>query len=88
MTFAGVLALGVLEGVLVGVLVSMLSLVHALDNPDIRVVERGEVLTLRLIGSLYFGNVQRVRRRILALVDAAAPAGAAAGHDRACRAST
>ena len=72
-TLVSVLVLGVLGGVLVGVLVSMGMLVHALDHPDIRVVERGEVLTLRLIGSLYFGNVQRVRRRILALVDAERP---------------
>ena len=72
-TLVSVLVLGVLGGVLVGVLVSMGMLVHALDHPDIRVVERGEVLTLRLIGSLYFGNTQRVRRRILELVDAERP---------------
>ncbi len=39
LTLVSVLALGVLQGVLVGVLASMLMLVHALNHPDIRVLE-------------------------------------------------
>jgi len=69
-TLVSVLALGVLEGVLVGVVTSMLMLVHALDHPDIRVVERTRRrLVVRVIGGLYFANAQRFRRTLLALVD-------------------
>ena len=69
-TLVSVLALGVLEGVLVGVTTSMLMLVHALDHPDIRVVDdAGDRLVVRVIGGLYFANAQRFRRAMLALVE-------------------
>ena len=69
-TLVSVLALGVLEGVLVGVVTSMVMLVHALDHPDIRVVEHtGGRLVVRVIGGLYFANAQRFRRTLVALVD-------------------
>ena len=59
------------QGVLVGVLASMIMLVHALNNPDIRIVSHdGGVLVVRVVGSFYFANIQRVRRRLLELVDA------------------
>ena len=49
-------------------------LVHALNHPDIRVLDRGRVLVVRVVGSFYFANIQRVRRELLALVDAEQPA--------------
>jgi sulfate permease, SulP family len=63
-TMLGVLTLGVLHGVLVGVLASMLALVHALNHP---LIERLDDGALRIHGPLYFANVQRVRRQVLAL---------------------
>jgi MFS superfamily sulfate permease-like transporter len=68
-TLVAVLALGVLDGVLVGVLTSMLLLVHWLNHPDMRVFDAGEVLVIRVLGPLYFANVQRARQRVLGLVD-------------------
>jgi SulP family sulfate permease len=90
LTLVSVLALGVLDGVLIGVLASMLSLVHALNHPQIVVLGRDpgtsawhdlerrpggatvpSVLVVRIAGPIYFANVQRVRRRLLELVDEA-----------------
>ncbi|MDA0183422.1 SulP family inorganic anion transporter [Solirubrobacter phytolaccae] len=64
LTMLGVLTLGVLQGVLVGVLASMLSLVHALNHPQVTRLETGEI---KVVGPLYFANVQRVKRRVLEL---------------------
>ena len=70
LTLVSVLALGVLQGVLVGVLASMLSIVHALNHPDIRVLsDDGDTLVLRIVGPLYFANMQRVRAHLNQLVD-------------------
>ena len=63
-TLVAVLALGVLEGVLVGVLASMLSLVHHLNHPRIERLDDGAI---KITGPLYFANVQRARREVLAL---------------------
>jgi sulfate permease, SulP family len=89
---AGVLVLGVLQGVLLAVVVSMLTLVYGTNHPPIEVLGRrpgtafwrdlerhpGDrtvpgLMVVRPVASIYFGNGPRVRRRLLDLVDAAAP---------------
>jgi MFS superfamily sulfate permease-like transporter len=47
----------------------MLSLVHALNHPDIRVLsDDGDTLVVRIVGPLYFANMQRVRAQLNQLV--------------------
>jgi SulP family sulfate permease len=89
---AGVLALGVLQGVLLAVVVSMLTLIYGANHPPIEVLGRkpgtgswrdldrhpGDetvpgLMVVRPVASIYFANGPRVRRRLLDLVDAAAP---------------
>lgn len=89
---AGVLVLGVLQGVLLAVIVSMLTLVYGTNHPPIELLGRmpgtrswrdlarhpGDetvpgLMVVRPVASIYFANGPRVRRRLLDLVDAAAP---------------
>ena len=89
---AGVLVLGVLQGVLLAVVVSMLTLVYGANHPPIEVLgrkpgtsfwrDRGRrpddetvpgLMVIRPVAGIYFANAPRLRRRLLDLVDAAAP---------------
>jgi sulfate permease, SulP family len=89
---AGVLVLGVLQGVLLAVIVSMLTLVYGANHPPIEVLGRRPgtgswrdldrhpddetvpgLMVVRPVASIYFANAPRIRRRLLDLVDAAAP---------------
>lgn len=89
---AGVLMLGVLQGVLLAVVVSMLTLIYGANHPPIEVLGRKPgtgawrdldrhpddetvhgLMVVRPVASIYFANGPRVRRRLLDLVDAAAP---------------
>ena len=64
----GVLTLGVLRGVLVAVLISLLVLLHELDNPRIVADEqRPGLLVVRPEGRLFFANARRVCDRITEL---------------------
>jgi SulP family sulfate permease len=69
-----VLALGVLRGVLAAVLISLLVLLHELDNP--RIVAGRPVpglLAVRPEGRLFFANARRVVDRVAAIVAAERP---------------
>jgi sulfate permease, SulP family len=89
---AGVLVLGVLQGVLLAVIVSMLTLIYGANHPPIEVLGRRPgtgswrdldrhpddetvpgLMVVRPVASIYFANAPRMRRRLLDLVDAAAP---------------
>jgi sulfate permease, SulP family len=89
---AGVLVLGVLQGVLLAVVVSMLTLIYGANHPPIEVLGRKPgtgawrdldrhpddetipgLMVVRPVATIYFANGPRVRRRLLDLVDAAAP---------------
>ena len=89
---AGVLMLGVLQGVLLAVVVSMVTLVYGANHPPIEVLGRrpgteswrdlgrhpddetvAGLMVVRPVASIYFANAPRLRRRLLDLVDAAAP---------------
>jgi sulfate permease, SulP family len=66
---AGVLTFGVLRGVLVAVLISLLVLLHELDNPRIVTLQPAPgLLVVRPEGRLFFANARRVVDRIGALV--------------------
>jgi sulfate permease, SulP family len=71
---AGVLTFGVLRGVLVAVLISLLVLLHELDNPRIVAGQSAPgLLVVRPEGRLFFANARRVVDRIGALVDGQQP---------------
>ncbi len=67
---AGVLTLGVLQGVLVAVVISLLVLLHELDHPHLTTSgPRPGLLMIRPEGRLFFANVRRVCSQIVALVN-------------------
>jgi high affinity sulfate transporter 1 len=72
---AGVLAVGVLDGVLVAVLISLLVLLHELDHPRIVASQRVPgLLVVRPEGRLFFANARRVVDRIAAIAAEHRPA--------------
>jgi SulP family sulfate permease len=72
--FAGVLVLGVLQGVLVAIFVSLAVLTYQANRPPVDVVyDKHGVLVLRPRGRLYFANARWVSERIVAMVAAADP---------------
>jgi SulP family sulfate permease len=72
--FAGVLVLGVLNGILVAVFVSIAVLIYQANRPPVDVVhEEAGVVVLRPRGGLYFANVRRTKERIVAAIEAVDP---------------
>ena len=72
--FAGVLVLGVLDGILIAVFVSILVLLYQANRPPVDVVhEEKGVLVLRPRGRLHFANMRRTSERIVAAIEAADP---------------
>jgi SulP family sulfate permease len=72
--FAGVLVLGVLDGILIAVFVSVAVLLYQANRPPVDVVHEEEgVLVLRPRGRLHFANVRRTNERIVAAIEASDP---------------
>jgi SulP family sulfate permease len=68
-SLAGVLVLGVLNGILVAVFASIAVLAYQANRPPVDVVhEEDGVLVLRPRGRLYFANIRRTAERITAAV--------------------
>jgi sulfate permease, SulP family len=72
---AGVLVLGVLQGVLVAVAVSLLTFIYQANKPPVEIVEGmpDGMLVVRPAGRLYAANVKSVTARLAAIADAADP---------------
>ena len=71
---AGVLVLGVLDGILVAVFVSIIVLLYQANRPPVDVVGEEEgVLVLRPRGRLHFANMRRTSERIVAAIEASDP---------------
>ena len=72
--FAGVLVLGVLDGILIAVFVSIAALLYQANRPPVDVIhDEAGVLVIRPSGRLHFANVRRANERIVAAIDAADP---------------
>ena len=71
---AGVLVLGVLDGILVAVFVSIVVLLYQANRPPVDVVHEEEgLLVLRPRGRLHFANMRRTSERIVAAIEASDP---------------
>ncbi|HWM12646.1 MAG TPA: SulP family inorganic anion transporter [Solirubrobacteraceae bacterium] len=72
--FAGVLVLGVLDGILVAVFVSIAVLLHEANRPPVDVIhEEAGVMVMRPRGRLHFANVRRTNERVVATLEASDP---------------
>jgi MFS superfamily sulfate permease-like transporter len=74
LALAGVLALGVLQGLVITAVLTLVYVIRMLAAVDVRVVAReDDTLVLRAGGPLFYANVQRVQDHVLKLVESAEP---------------